>query len=211
MLELRKPLQADISNQMKNTLAIDDSARQILTFWFGEGEDYGKSRQQWFRKDTAFDDEIHARFAALYAQAAAGKLAHWQEQPLDCLALIILLDQFPRNMFRGTGRAFESDSLARDAARHALAQGYDRNMLPVERQFVYLPLEHSELLAEQEQCLTLMKELSAFPDTHDLHVWSEKHLVIIRRFGRFPHRNRLLGRESTAEEIEFLRQPGSGF
>ena len=211
MLELRKPLQADISNQMKNTLAIDDSARQILTFWFGADEDHGNSRQQWFRKDAAFDDEIHARFVAIYAQAAAGKLAHWQEQPLDCLALIILLDQFPRNMFRGTGRAFESDSLARDAARHALAQGYDRNMLPVERQFVYLPLEHSELLAEQEQCLTLMKELSAFPDTHDLHVWSEKHLVIIRRFGRFPHRNRLLGRESTAEEIEFLRQPGSGF
>ena len=191
--------------------AIDDSARQILTFWFGEGEDYGKSRQSWFRKDAAFDSEIHARFAAPYEQAAAGKFAQWQAQPLECLALIVLLDQFPRNMFRGTARAFEADALARAATRHALAQGYDRDMLPVERQFMYLPLEHSELLADQELCLTLMKQLAEFAETRELHVWAEKHRLIIKRFGRFPHRNAPLGRASTAEEIEFLKQPGSGF
>ena len=196
---------------MKTTHAIDNSTRQILAFWFGEGEDYGKSRQQWFRKDAAFDDEIHSRFVALYEQAAAGKLAHWQAQPLDCLALIVLLDQFPRNMFRGSARAFEADALARTATRHALAEGYDRDMLPVERQFVYLPLEHSELLPDQELCFTLMKQLAAFAETRELHVWAEKHLLVIRRFGRFPHRNAQLTRASTAEESEFLKQPGSGF
>ena len=196
---------------MKAMHAIDDSARQILTFWFGEDEAHGKSRQPWFRKDTAFDDEIYARFVARYEQAAAGKFAQWQAQPLECLALIVLLDQFPRNMFRGSARAFEGDALARTATRHALAQGYDRDMLSVERQFMYLPLEHSESLADQELCLTLMKQLAEFAETRELHVWAEKHLAIIRRFGRFPHRNAPLGRASTPEEIEFLKRPGSGF
>ena len=114
-------------------------------------------------------------------------------------------------MFRGSARAFATDAMAREATRHALAQGFDRVLKPVERQFIYLPLEHSESLADQEQCLQLMQQLSAFDETSDLHVWAEKHLVIIRRFGRFPHRNVALGRPSTADEVEFLKQPGSDF
>ena len=141
----------------------------------------------------------------------SGEFSKWAEQAEACLALIVLLDQFPRNLFRGTRRAFEADFMARKATRLALAREYDRTLRPVERMFVYLPLEHSEHLPDQELCLRLMKELAGFRETRDIHIWAEKHLVIIRRFGRFPHRNIALGRESTAEEIEFLKQPGSGF
>ncbi|MEQ1516980.1 MAG: DUF924 family protein, partial [Usitatibacteraceae bacterium] len=172
---------------------------------------YGRSRKVWFQKDVAFDEEIRRRFLPVYKIAAAGRLSHWKDDLRCCLALIVLLDQFPRNMFRGQARAFATDALARDATRHALAAAYVSAMKPVERQFVYLPLEHSESLADQEECLQLMLTLSVFAETVDLHVWAEKHLVIIRRFGRFPHRNAALGRESTAEEIEFLKEPGSGF
>ena len=186
-------------------------ADEILTFWFGGGDDYGKSRKEWFQKSVAFDDEIRARFLASYELAAGGQLSHWKADVRQCLASIVLLDQFPRNMFRGSARAFVADARAREATRDALANGFDTAMKPVERQFTYLPLEHSESLRDQEQCMELMQSLSAFPETADLHVWAEKHLVIIRRFGRFPHRNAALGRESTAEEIEFLEQPGSGF
>jgi uncharacterized protein (DUF924 family) len=159
---------------------------QILAFWFGEASEYGKSRAQWFKKDTAFDDEIRRRFLSTYEVAASGQLPDWKNDANSCLALIVLLDQFPRNMFRGSPRAFAADAFAREATNHALQHGLDREMKPVERQFVYLPLEHSESLSDQEHCLKLMLELSAFPETRDLHIWAEKHLVIIRRFGRFP-------------------------
>lgn len=190
---------------------LDAVAQDILAFWFGDGRTRGQSREQWFKKDAAFDEEIRTRFLAVYEQAVAGEFPHWKDHPLACLALIVALDQFPRNMFRGTRRAFEADAMARKAARFALAKEYDRTLRPVERLFVYLPFEHSEHLPDQELCLRLMKELSGFRETRDLHVWAEKHLVIIRRFGRFPHRNEALERRSTAEEVEFLRQPGSGF
>ena len=183
----------------------------ILAFWFGVSSDYGKSRAEWFKKDADFDEEIRRRFMTTYEAAAAGQLADWTDKAESCLALIVVLDQFPRNMFRGSARAFAADALARAATHHALQQGFDRQMKPVERQFLYLPLEHSESLDDQEHCLKLMRELSGFPETQDLHIWAEKHLVIIRRFGRFPHRNLALGRESTAEEIAFLKEPGSGF
>ena len=189
----------------------DERACAILAFWFGEGEGYGKRRKQWFSKDAAFDDAIRTRFLGVYELAAAGKLAHWQARARDSLAMIILLDQFPRNMFRGAAAAFTSDALALAAAKHALAQGYDHELLPVERQFIYLPLEHSESLADQDQCLALMTELAAFAETRELHAWAEKHRVIIQRFGRFPHRNEILGRASTPAEIAFLKEPGSGF
>lgn len=191
--------------------ATNAPANDILDFWFGQGDEYGKSRKEWFQKSAAFDDEIRTLFLATYELGADGQLSHWKAEVRQCLALIVLLDQFPRNMFRGTARAFAADARARDATRHALASGFDNSMKPVERQFTYLPLEHSESLRDQEQCLELMQSLSVFPETADLHVWAEKHLVIIRRFGRFPHRNAALGRESTSEEIEFLKQPGSGF
>ena len=185
--------------------------QKILAFWFGESDDHGKSRVQWFKKDTAFDDEIRRLFLSTYEAAASGRLADWKNEAQSCLALIVVLDQFSRNMFRGSARAFAADALALEAANHALRHGFDREMKPVERQFFYLPLEHSESQDDQEHCLKLMLELSAFPETPDLHIWAEKHLVIIRRFGRFPHRNAALGRQSTAEEIAFLTEPGSGF
>ncbi len=193
---------------MKNT---GHTSADVLDFWFGTNGERGQSRKQWFQKVLAFDAEIRARFLVLYEQAAAGHLDDWKNHPHHCLALIVLLDQFPRNMFRNSARAFSTDQLALEAANHALARGYDPILRPVERMFVYLPLEHSESLEDQERCLSLMKALSIFPETQDLHIWSEKHRAIIKRFGRFPHRNEVLGRESTPEETEFLKQPGSGF
>ncbi len=199
----------------KDTVAIDTDAQRVLDFWFGSADAdptaAGRSRPEWFRKDEAFDEVIRHRFLPLWQRAAAGELDHWQRDARSCLALLVVLDQFPRNMFRGSAQAFSTDPAARAAARHALDAGYDRQLLPVERMFVYLPLEHSESLADQDQCLSLMLTLAAFDQTRDLHLWAEKHRVIIARFGRFPHRNQALGRASTAEEVEFLRQPGSGF
>jgi len=177
----------------------------VLDFWFGQ------NRKAWFEKNPAFDEQIRSRFLRLFEQALRDELNHWRREPVGCLALVILLDQFPRNMFRGSAKAFAGDQLARDAARIILDHGWDKTMTPDERMFAYLPFEHSELLADQERCLALMKEISAFPDTADLPKWAEAHLVIIRRFGRFPHRNAALGRTSTPEETEFLKQSGSSF
>jgi uncharacterized protein (DUF924 family) len=180
-------------------------AADVIDFWFSQ------DRKDWFEKRPAFDAEIRLRFLSLYEQGAGGMLAGWRQAPADCLALVILLDQFPRNMFRGNARAFAADALARDATRVILDRGWDKSMTPDERMFAYLPLEHSESLVDQERCLVLMKEISVFPETADLPKWAEAHLVIIRRFGRFPHRNAALGRATTAEEAEFLKQPGSSF
>src|SRR5258706_354789 len=154
---------------------------------------------------------VHRCFLALFEQALGGELNLWRREPGSCLALVILLDQLPRNMFRGGAKAFSGDHLARHAARIILDNGWDKAMTLDERMFAYLPFEHSESIADQERCLALMKEIAASPDTADLPKWAEAHLVIIRRFGRFPHRNAALGRESTPEEIAFLKEPGSGF
>ena len=177
----------------------------ILDFWFGQ------DRKAWFQKNPAFDEQIRSRFLGLFDQALRGELNDWRREPVGCLALVILLDQFPRNMFRGNAKAFAGDRLARDAARILLDKGWDKDMTPDERMFAYLPFEHSESLADQERCLALMKEIAGSPDTADLPKWAEAHLAIIRRFGRFPHRNAALGRASTPEETEFLKQPGSSF
>jgi uncharacterized protein (DUF924 family) len=179
-------------------------ADDVLRFWFGEGAERGKAHKRWFEKNAAFDTEIRSRFLPLYEALAANQ--DWLSSPQECLARIVVLDQFPRNMFRGTPRAFATDPLALAAAKHAVAKDYDRQLLVIERQFVYLPFEHSEELADQERACELMGALN-----EELHDWAVKHKVIIERFGRFPHRNAILGRESTPEEIEFLKQPGSGF
>ena len=180
--------------------ARDPRAQSVLEFWFrGDAE-----RKEWFVKDPAFDDEIRNRFLALHEEAARGALAPWTGAPADCLALIILLDQFPRNMFRGTARAFSTDGLALAAARHAVEAGYDKPVGAVARTFFYLPFEHSEILADQETALRLF-------DGHSNYEWARKHWEIVRRFGRFPHRNAVLGRQSTPAEIEFLKEPGAGF
>lgn len=181
---------------------VDPRAEQVLSFWFGSGA----RDPRWFRKDAAFDEEIRARFLPLYEEAARGRLAAWLEAPRACLALAIVLDQFPRNMFRGEGRAFDADPLARAAARAIISRGWHLSMSESEKLFAYLPFEHSEALADQDLACELMEDF----DPEQLR-YALRHREIIQRFGRFPHRNAALGRESTPEEREFLKEPGSGF
>jgi uncharacterized protein (DUF924 family) len=187
------------------------TAADVLFFWFGAPAERGKPHKRWFEKSDAFDREIRERFLPLYEEAAAGKLSRLKETAADCLALIVVLDQLPRNMFRGTPRAFAADALALEAARHALASAFDRDMLAVERMFAYLPFEHSEALADQTLACELTKPLEAFPETADAHRYAVRHRDIVLRFGRFPHRNAILGRASTPQELEFLKGPGSSF
>ena len=187
--------------------------QEVLDFWFGqpEEESYGKPRKEWFIKNTAFDGEVRSRFLELYQQAASGKLDTWRETPLSCLALIIILDQFPRNMFRQTPQAFATDAQALTNAKRAVASQFDRQLLPVQRWFVYIPFEHSENLADQELSVQLFSTLKDDPDSSSTIDYALRHYEVIKRFGRFPHRNPILGRSSTPEELAFLQQPGSSF
>ncbi len=175
------------------------SAESVLAFWRGAGP------EKWFKKDTAFDDDIRTRFVETYEAAVAGKLADWEQAPEGALALTIVLDQLPRNMFRGSPRTFAADPIARAVAGRALTRGFDRTVPLSDRQFFYLPFEHSESLADQERCCALFR---ATGDA-ELLKWAEQHADIIRRFGRFPHRNAVLGRTTTPEEQAFL--DGGGF
>lgn len=185
----------------------------VLDFWFGAlgSPDFGRSRDSWFTKSAATDEEIRCRFAATVEAALRGELSHWANgPPRDALALILLLDQFTRNMFRDSARAFSGDALALAVATRLVADGRHRQLALLERWFAYLPFEHSEQMAEQRESLRLFGELAAEGLAEPL-VWAQKHHDVIARFGRYPHRNELLGRASTAEEVEFLRQPGSRF
>jgi len=172
--------------------------QSVLAFWRAAGPD------KWFEKDAGFDGEINRRFRETYEAAAAGGLA-WDENPQGALALVIVLDQFPRNMFRNSARAFAADPLAREVAARAIVRGFDRVVPLAERMFFYLPFEHSENLADQDRCVALNRA-SGDPDAIK---WAEAHADIIRRFGRFPHRNAVLGRTTTPEEQTFLY--GGGF
>ena len=187
--------------------------QQVINFWFGKPEerDYGKPRQFWFVKNAEFDCLLISQFSQTYQQAIIGKLNEWQEQPLSCLALIIVLDQFPRNMFRGEPQAFATDSQALELAKYAIAKSFDRTLLPVQRWFIYLPFEHSENLADQKTSLQLFSTLDNDPESKSTISYAQRHYDVIERFGRFPHRNHLLGRENTPEETVFLQQPGSSF
>jgi len=182
----------------------DHRVQEVLDFWFDPALDAAQRNKRWFAKDAAFDAEIRRRFLPLYEEAAAGRLASWMESPRSALALVVVLDQFPRNMFRGEARAFAADELARDAAGALLSRLDD--LSPEERLFACLPYEHSESMADQDLACELIAPLGA-----ELFRYAERHREIIQRFGRFPHRNAALGRASTAEEIEFLKLPGSGF
>jgi uncharacterized protein (DUF924 family) len=184
---------------------------EVLDFWFGPLETRGKRRREWFAKDPQFDAEIRRRFAKLHARAARRELDLWRLSPESMLALVIVLDQFSRNIYRGDARAFAQDEHARDCAAEALMREDDLDFLPVERQFLYLPFEHSEDPLDQEKAVELLRSLEAFEETRGATGWAVKHRAIIMRFGRFPHRNEALGRTSSAEEIAFLSQPGSGF
>lgn len=189
------------------------AAYQVLDFWFGSpgSVTYGQSRPEWFKKSDAFDALIRERFSAVYEDARRGALAHWRVSPLSLLALIVVCDQFPRNLFRDSSRAFESDGMALDSARRMAAMQWDRRLNAVERQFAYLPFEHSEQLDDQKASMLHFGRLASEHGKHDLLEWARKHYVIIERFGRFPHRNAVLGRASTAEEIAFLQGPDSRF
>jgi uncharacterized protein (DUF924 family) len=188
-------------------------AQAVLDFWFLPATDpgHGFARAQWFRKDADFDEDVRARFGVLHGRAASGGLEDWAGAPHSMLALLLVLDQFSRNLYRGDSRAFAQDARALGCARQVIDREWDLALLPVERQFCYLPFEHSERLDDQDRAFALFSDLGRFPETRDLAIWSEKHRAVIRRFGRFPHRNAALGRASTPEELEFLAGPGSGF
>jgi len=170
----------------------------ILAFW----RDAGPKR--WYTPDEAFDAEVRRRFLGLWQCAAAGELASWQGSDDGALALVIVLDQFPRNLFRDDIRTYASDAQAREVAQHAIDRGVDARIDPALREFLYLPFMHSEHLADQLRCIELSR---AAGHTESLK-WAEHHADIIRRFGRFPHRNRLLGRATTPEEQAFLNEGG---
>lgn len=175
------------------------SAEDVVSFWREAGH------ERWFEPDVQFDQAVRERFLGTHEAAAAGNLADWEQSPEGALALLILLDQFPRNMFRRTPRAFATDAMARQIARRAIDRGFDRHVDPTMRPFFYLPFMHSEDVTDQERCLALFRDL----DDAEGIKYAEIHLDAIRRFGRFPHRNEILGRPSTADEIAYLE--GGGF
>ena len=174
------------------------SASDVVAFWRNAGP------KRWFEKDFAFDQEIRERFLDGHEAAADGKLTAWERNAEGALALLILLDQFPRNMFRGSARAFATDPLARAVADRAIARGFDAGAPSAERAFFYLPFEHSENLADQERSLVLSRRAG----DGKADKYAEIHADIIRRFGRFPHRNAVLGRATTQQEQAFLDAGG---
>ncbi len=179
-----------------------DEVQSVLRFWFEES-----TPQQWFEKSDDYDRAIRDHFGALHAAAARGDHDGWAETPDGALALILVLDQFSRNLFRDDPRAFAQDAKALGIAKDAIAIGHDMEVSEARRVFFYVPFEHSEDLADQEACLPYFEALS----NADYLKYAIAHRDIIARFGRFPHRNAVLGRESTQEEIEFLKTPGSSF
>jgi uncharacterized protein (DUF924 family) len=186
--------------------------QDVLEFWFGAEASAGTGapRDLWFGKSDETDATIRSRFGADVEAALAGGRDDWAREPRGAVALLLLLDQFTRNIFRDTPRAFAGDARALALARSLVERGDDRLLAPLERWFVYLPFEHDETLASQQEALRLFGQLEAEGHPSALE-WAEKHYDVIARFGRFPHRNAILGRTSTPEEVEFLRQPGSRF
>ena len=181
------------------------TAEDILNFWFKES-----TPKEWFTKSEEFDTQIKTRLGVDYDIAATGGYSDWQQSASGCIALCILLDQFPRNMFRDDPKSFATDPLAREIARHALAQKFDAedDLTDDHRCFLYLPFEHSEAIEDQRLSLKLFQERT---EDERYIEYAKRHLVVIERFGRFPHRNKVMGRVSTAEEIEFLKQNATGF
>lgn len=182
---------------------VDGLIDEIVDFWFDEA-----IKPYWFKRSESFDRNVRDTLLPHYEAAAAGDLDHWMEDVDGCLALCILLDQVPRNVFRDSPRAFATDEKARAVARHALEQGFDHECTADERIFLYLPFEHHEDRESQELACALFRERVGDPETIS---FAERHREIVERFGRFPHRNATLCRPSTAEEEAFLREPGSSF
>lgn len=184
-------------SSVASSASLDQAARSVLDFWREAGP------ERWFSKDPAFDQRFRERFVALHEAAARGELAHWSGAPEGALALLILLDQYPRNAFRGTSRMYATDELARQVARRALEAGHDRAIDEELRVFMYLPFGHSELLADQERSVELNRSLGEPNLTH-----AQGHHDIVKRFGRFPHRNPLLNRAMRPDEQAFLDAGG---
>ncbi|WP_372522835.1 DUF924 family protein [Sulfuricaulis sp.] len=198
-----------------------ESIDSVLRYWFGNSVDEAEVIREksglWWKKNPDVDDEIRRRFEPMLESEIKGELTSWGNSPRGQLARILLLDQFPRNMYRGTARAFAYDERARRLAREALEQGVDRMLRPVERVFIYLPFEHSEDTQDQATGVRLFEALlEEVPATlkqpfQNFLDFAKKHKEIVDGFKRFPHRNTLLGRDSTPEELEFLKGPGSSF
>jgi len=189
-----------------------ERARDVLRFWFaGDGSEAGTVRTQWFAKDDAFDAGIDQRFGALVADAIVGRCDAWGHDRRCAPALVIVLDQFTRNVYRDTARMFAGDERALAVARRIVAQRWDESYDPLTRWFCYMPFEHSESLDDQNESLRLFAALRDDPLAGGAWRWAVRHHEIIEQFGRFPHRNAILGRPSTPEELEFLTQPGSSF
>jgi uncharacterized protein (DUF924 family) len=211
-------LAADLAIGQRTEVSTPDD---VLDFWFPS--DSARANKLWWGKDARLDDEIRERFGPTLAAAKAGELDAWATSARGRVALIIVLDQLSRNIHRGDAQTYAADELARKLTLDGLALGHDRELAPIERLFFYMPLEHSEQLVHQEQCVELFRRLAADvandpsvePSRRDGFAgfidYAVRHRDIVARFGRFPHRNALLGRTSTAEELEFLTQPGSSF
>ena len=198
-----------------------DQPESVLAFWFGAPgsatEIAGRQGKLWFGKSPANDQAVIDRFAATLTAATAGHLDHWTYTPRGRLALVIVLDQFPHHIHRDKPQAFATDPQALSLSLDALKTGEDRQLTPIERVFLYLPLEHAELIAIQERSVLLFERLAqeAAADERalfeDFLNYARQHRDVVARFGRFPHRNAILGRPSTPDELEFLKQPGSRF
>ena len=181
-----------------------DARQDILKFWFEETQP-----PQWFQVSPEFDDAIRVRFIDAYEKAFMGIFDDWKKNEDGCLALCLLLDQFPRNMFRGKPKSFASDGKALVVSKFAIAKGFDQVLSPIKRRFLYLPFEHSENLNDQRRCVELFEKMKK--DDPLGYDYALRHLKVIETYGRFPHRNVILGRMNTPEEEEYLAAPGSGF
>lgn len=199
----------DFSLQTKNT-----EAQSILSFWFGEIDDpeYGKPRALWFEKSVLMDQTIKARFSQLHEKASQGVLKDWEKHPTTLLALIILLDQFSRHIYRHEAAAFSTDRQARALAIQGLEEGFDQQVMPIGRVFYYLPLEHSENMIDQARSVALFTALyKEYPMYKEYLTYAQMHYDVIAQFGRFPHRNKILGRVSSSEEEKYLNESGVVF
>ena len=181
-----------------------DTKQEVIHFWFEETEP-----QQWFQKNADFDEQIKERFFVTYEMARDKLCDSWKQDAEGCLALCILLDQFPRNMFRDTPQAFATDEHALLIAKYAVSKGFDQVLSTKMRRFIYLPYEHSESLEDQKKSVSFFEAMKN--DDPLGHEYAIRHLQVIEKYGRFPHRNAILGRENTQEEQEYLAEPGAGF
>jgi len=185
----------------------------ILDFWFGPpgSAERERPREVWFKSDLGYDAVLRDSFLADQQCAAAGELDDWTATAEGSVALLLLLDQLPRNLYRGTPQAFATDARAREIAGITVPRGFDREVPAVWRWFIYLPFEHSEVIADQERSMALFAALPRTPEHEEAKAYAKRHYDVIKQFGRFPHRNAILGRDSTPEEIAFLKLPGSSF